>query len=143
MQDWLWQGRLWEGSRGYEKGIRKMDERIMNEFVAEMLKLLQSSSQFIGEQMPLVCQEILRYQLVASTGLALLGGGLGIFGYWAYKRLLPTWAGIQKEPPYPHIAAGICYVWALALVIVHLLEVLQILIAPRLFLLTYFSNLVR
>ncbi len=120
-----------------------MDKEILNEFAAEMLKLLQDGSQFIGEQAPIVCQEILRYNLRLSLLGTLVGIVWGAFGYWSFKKLLPGYAGWIEEPPYPHMAAGVCWIISLTALAYHVPNLFKVLLAPRLYLLDYFVSSVR
>ncbi len=118
-----------------------MDEKILNEFAAEMLELLRDGSQFIGDQAPIVCREILSYNLWLGLFVASLGVVIGVFGYWAFKQLMPKYKGWEEEPPYPHLVAGACFVVSLLMCAYGIPTVFKILLAPRLYLLDYFTRL--
>ena len=113
-----------------------MDKQILDAFATEMLELLQTGSEFMGEQAPMVCQELLRYHL--ATSLLGVAVGMTLFGVgrWAFKKLSP----IDGEAAY--VLTGIIWVVAGIIGLINMMIMLKIIIAPRVFLIDYFTELV-
>ncbi len=125
-----------------------MNEKILNEFVAEMTSLLQSGSQFVGEQTPEVIKEVLRFNLFSSIFWAVILG-LGTYCLCPiYKHVYPKLCKINDDVDRP--MAKVLF-WAVMIVVgaimlpaclLELENAVQILVAPRMYLLEYFARLV-
>ena len=125
-----------------------MKEEILNTFVAEMTKLLQSGSEFVVEQMPIVCQEVLQFRLVTGLIGTAIGLGLIMGGIILARKTKQMCKNIEDSEDREiltttsYIVSGLACLIGNVPFLINGTTVLKVLIAPRLYLLEYFANLV-
>ena len=124
-----------------------MNKEIINKFAEEMIDLLKNVKDFTGTQIPLVCQEILKYETFqniiwfsvwATLALSLFVSSV-YFGkcYYKHKNKYEN-EGVLVTC----VVFGICGLIISLIAICELLNVLQIIFAPRMFLIEYFARLI-
>lgn len=120
-----------------------MDKTVIDKFMNEMLTLLQTAKDFAVTQVPEVCKEVLRYSLCEAifyvvVGLFLLAA-CGFFARWLHKKAVE-----ENDGNYYMFNIFSCIVAAIGLGMIcsNMLDAFKITMAPRIYLIEYFSHLV-
>ena len=128
-----------------------MNEALQSK-LSEILELgkqgIFQAADMIKEQMPDLCGQILRYEFIRSLGTTILGIVLFFvclkLSFWFYVK--------AKETEWHHTTYSVLGVYSaiggVALFVVNIIQIyqhawLKILLAPRLFLVEYISNLIK
>ncbi len=127
-----------------------MEKEILKEltvtFAKEMLELLKSTKEFVVEQSPLIIQELINWEIVNSIAgtlmLWVISAALLIIS-WKYIDYKVERYDVLPPPVCPKVVlSGVAGVLLLASTAC-IMNTLKVLVAPRVFLIEYFSNLVR
>ena len=110
----------------------------------KVLKFVERSAEFVGDQAPLLVSEILNYNLVREGALSLLGLTFLVIGLWSCKEMRREYA--KKEPICDKIGL-LCAVTGLGVIVgttmfcAHILDVAKVLVAPRLYVIDYLRGI--
>ena len=126
----------------------------LDEVGTELLDFLQEGVDFAGEQIPLVLEEILKWETwQAGVGVFLCGLGIVIF-----LALTPVLKRSSMESRYGEekkfldwedftikmALSALCFLsWSVPIFVVNLLTIIKISVAPRLFLIERVSDILK
>jgi hypothetical protein len=120
-----------------------MDKTMLDKFMNEILTLLQTAKDFAVTQMPEVCEEVLRYNLYNSI-FCVVANLLGLIGCYLFARWLHKKA-VAEDNDYFHVFSfftAIGAIFSLGMLLSSLMNAFKITMAPRLYLIEYFSYLI-
>lgn len=123
-----------------------MKNEILEKFVAGMMEALKTAKDFTLEQAPDVMKQVIRLAIVESA-LVVAGSIAVLFGLWRWHRHIQT--KIEKrssyfdEPGFAYIPLAIIGVVALMSLSCSGDDLVKASVAPKLYLIEYFSHLVR
>lgn len=121
-----------------------MEKELLNKFFQTMLDILQDAKSFMEKEIPLVCQEILKYNLYKSVIYSSLCGiAMSLTIYFSYKLFKFVAKDSPGDEAIPIFIGGFVSVFLLIGTISNALEAIQIIVAPRIYLIEYFANLVK
>ena len=110
----------------------------------KVLKFVESSAEFVVDQVPLLVSEILNYNLVREGALSLLGLTFLVIGLWSCKEMRREYA---KDEPLGDKVVVLSIV-SLAGIILgciifcsHILGAAKVLLAPRLYVIDYLRGI--
>jgi len=120
-----------------------MNQETLNQFVAQMTKLLEGGTAFAVKEVPAVCQEVLRYYFWYDVLAVALSATFAI----ALCVLTKVWADKARDNDGEKVVAVViaaCIgIGPITGICVNGLDLIKLTIAPRLYLLEYFAGLVK
>jgi hypothetical protein len=128
-----------------------MDRQILDNFVAEMLKILKEAKDFTLAQAPDVFRQIVALQLVNDiVWLVFFAAVLG-FGFWLKKKGHERLAlGRERGSEDMSVQGAILIAaWLISLVVftsgtmTNLLDLVKVWVAPKVYLLQFFADLIK
>ena len=121
-----------------------MEKELLNKFLATMLELLQDAKGFMEKEIPLICQEILKYNFYKSiieSAICTVLLLIVIYGtVKLYKFTVKQDAANEPGPLIVGIPLTVCLFFG---VVCNALDAVQIALAPRLYLIEYFTHLIK
>ena len=118
-----------------------MDGTTVDKFLTDMTEMLKNAKDFALEQLPIVAQEILKYNMAVSIVWSLVGATiLAITSRFHIKTVIPAVTNDRDYAPlYIFVIVG--YIVGSLVFLLNLMEVLKITLAPRVYLLEYMASL--
>ena len=129
---------------------------ISGETIAQISEYLNGAENFVAEQVPLVCQEILRYGIADAIFTIVIFGIIGVTSYRIGKRMLNTnydTYSAKTEEAFSHykwheyVVFGRCLFWigscaSIFFILFSICQIMKIILAPRLYILKNLADLV-
>lgn len=120
-------------------------EEILVQLLEKSISALESGVEFLGEQIPLVVQELLLFKVVISTVFFILPALVVAF---IVPKLIRKGNKMREESRLSNyegcwVLAGVLGVLCTVTALVNLYMLLKVTLAPRLYLLEYTADLVR
>jgi uncharacterized Tic20 family protein len=118
-----------------------MDKTILDNFLVEMIELLRTAKDFTLEQAPQVAREFLHYHAILSL-VWILVGFIGILFSFKFKNKTDEY--VKKDPTnFPfYLFVAIPFLLSSALTLLNVMNLVEIELAPRTYLIEYVSSLV-
>lgn len=118
-------------------------EEIMNQLTSlsidslnDIREFFSSATEFTSEQAPVLIQQVLTYSVIINVALIITGVFLMVFGVVFIRK------NHDEYNPEGYWAVGIITnVIGLPMIVCATVELVQIYLAPKIFLLNYFANL--
>ncbi len=121
-----------------------MSEELQKALAQMILKLtegFETGAAFVGEQMPEVLEQLLRYKFVTSLGLALVLTAFVVVYVW---KVLPRfWAAGVKDDCQPVVVFVTALIFAVYGGALTACTFLQIWLAPKVYLIEYAASLAK
>lgn len=134
------------------EAVSKQVNPIIQQFSNELLEWVRSGKHFVAEQVPLLVQEIIRWGIAEHCiflfiSVLLIGAGLIAVRYWINNKV---WVQQTLDNPLTEgrgiaviLAAILPTVFGIFAFFINCWCLAKILVAPRLFLIEYMSNIVK
>lgn len=119
-----------------------MDKSIVDNFMVEMGNLLKSAKDFTVEQAPQVAKEILHYNLASCIVWLILGIAGGI-ATWKFCMWIAKKGEDDSDYNGFYMLAAIPAIVSMLILESNAMEIVKIYLAPRLYLIEYFADLVK
>jgi len=119
-----------------------MDKSTLDTFALAMIDILRNLKDFTQEQMPIICQEVLKYNLYLYIFYCIISVVFLISSVYISFRLFK----IEDRTSEQNMCLVFCCSLAISCIfptVLNMTVLLQILVAPKVFLLEYFSHLVK
>jgi hypothetical protein len=131
--------------------IEQQAQDKLNQFIVDMVEQLERGAAFAGEQIPLVLQEVLLWHSIRSGIIFVVGAAVLISSiYVAYKMIMKSIADNENRTRLHKDYLGLCFPAGLIaflggiaglVMTIGNLTWLQIIIAPRLYLIEWATSL--
>lgn len=125
-------------------------EDLTTELINEILTILKSTKSFVVNQMPDVVQQILHWSIAESALLILIGLGMFVGAVWGLIKIRQKWkdrANHYDDDEFLFIISAIGCVCggfvSVPIFFINLFSLVKILVAPKIYLLEYFTGLLR
>lgn len=132
-----------------------MNNDALNQFMTQMVELLKNTKDFAKEQIPLICQEVLRYKIFESffsIFCELAWNSVYMLSmYLLIKKLTKETTTRAQEDAKEvwgvftvifGLAGGIAFIICVCSIFCDIETIVKLTTAPRVFLIEYFSQLV-
>lgn len=116
-----------------------MNNEILNKFLLEMVKLLETAKDFAMAQAPEICREVIKYNTVMG-GLWL--SSAVVFGLVAYKWGRKVFKNEEHSDAFVPVTI-ISGFLSILIFAVNISDFIKVLFAPKLYLIEYFASLVQ
>jgi hypothetical protein len=121
-----------------------MDKDIINKFLAEMLNLLKDTKAFAVAELPQVAQQVLKYELVHNISLSVFWLMLLLVAAYIQHRIKKYVEETDDKDAYMmSVFPFSLAIFSVGFVVVFADKALEIYLAPKLFLLNYFTHLIK
>lgn len=120
-------------------------KELVNQAFSQVLESLQQAGEFAKEQIPLVLQEMLQWELWSSIFIGVIFAAFAIFSYkalkWSYGKFQNS---TYDEEGYGFLIAllAVCITGSIIGVVVNVLSAIKVLVAPRVYLIEHISNMI-
>lgn len=121
-----------------------MDEQKLNKIAEKALEYIKSAEEFAIEQAPLVIQEFYHWCFWSHLFLLLIGAtGLLVF-YKSFKWGYDNYVDSDADFPMGvEIISGVFWLASLTMFIHNLYGLIKVWVAPRVYLITYISEMIK
>lgn len=120
----------------------------LEQVVEKVASYVEAGAEFAVTQAPLLVREILNWEIALRCGAAFVSFVALAFGLWAFRYIYvqeryDRYSRYSDSAVLGMVAAGSVSAVGLATFVYNTFALVKVLVAPRLFLLEYFSHLVK
>lgn len=123
-----------------------MKQEALNEFVTFMTETLKQAKDFTLEQAPMVCKEVIHWT-IASNILCLLAGLIVLAATYPFYKFINR--KIENQCSYDAWGIGHIFgtlpliIFGAVTIFASVMEITKVVVAPRIFLIEYFTHLIK